>query len=77
MSSDDSVVVNAKGLACPEPVMMARSALGKAGGKPVEVSVDTATARDNVLRMAKRECREAEARADGDGFIVHIHAKKV
>jgi len=76
MSSDDSVVVNAKGLACPEPVMVAKSALGKSGGKPVEVSVDTATARDNVLRMAKREGREAEARADGDGFIVLIHAKK-
>lgn len=76
MSSDDSVVVDAKGLACPEPVMMAKSALGRAAGKSVEVSVDTATARDNVLRMAKREGREAEARADGDGFIVLIHEKK-
>lgn len=76
MSSDDSVVVNAKGLACPEPVMVAKSALGKSGGRPVEVSVDTATARDNVLRMAKREGRDADARADVDGFIVRIHAKK-
>jgi hypothetical protein len=56
--------------------MVAKSALGKSGGKPVEVSVDTATARDNVMRMAKREGREAEARADEDGFIVRIQAKK-
>lgn len=76
MSSEVSVVVNAKGLACPEPVMMAKSALGKAGGRPVEVSVDTATARDNVLRMAKREGRDADARADVDGFIVRIYGKK-
>lgn len=73
---NDSMTVDARGLACPEPLMMAKSALNRAGGKQVQVSVDTATSRDNILRMAAREGREAEARADGEGFIVHIGPKR-
>jgi len=56
--------------------MLAKSAMSRSGGKAVEVMVDTATARDNILRMAGREGRETTVTADGDSFIVRIGAKK-
>lgn len=76
MSSNDNLVVDARGLACPEPLMLAKSAMSRAGGKAVEVIVDTATARDNILRMAGREGRETAVTADGDCFIVRVGEKK-
>ncbi|PKL08962.1 MAG: hypothetical protein CVV51_06310 [Spirochaetae bacterium HGW-Spirochaetae-7] len=73
--SRDIITVDARGLACPEPLMMAKSALNRAGGKIVEVIVDTTTSRDNILRMAERERLEASERVDGDGFIVRVERK--
>jgi len=77
MSNDSEIVaVDARGLACPEPLMRAKSALNRAGSKPVEVTVDTATSRDNIMRMAGREGRAAAARVEGEIFIVRIEARK-
>ncbi len=45
-------VVDARGLSCPEPVMMMRAAV-KAGEFPVEVLVETVTSRENVRRAAE------------------------
>lgn len=46
-----STTVDARGLSCPQPVMLAQK--GIAGGQfPVEVLVDTVTSRENVRRMA-------------------------
>lgn len=63
--------IDARGLACPEPVMRARAALLRSKGGEVEVLVDNATARDNLLRLAAREKRSAEAaeRAEGEWAV--------
>lgn len=44
--------VDARGLSCPEPVMLTRKALQK-GGKEYEVLVDNVTSRENVTRYAE------------------------
>ena len=44
--------VDARGLSCPEPVMLTRKALQK-GGKEYEVLVDNVTSRENVTRFAE------------------------
>jgi TusA-related sulfurtransferase len=46
--------IDARGLSCPEPVILAQQAIQK-GLFPVEVLVDTVTARENVSRMAKHQ----------------------
>ncbi len=74
--SNDIVKVDARGLACPEPLMLAKSAMNRAGSKAVEVTVDTATAKGNIVRMAGREGRDAEAREEGESFVVRIGGKK-
>ena len=49
----ESNIVNACGLSCPQPAMLARQALQKLSKGTVEVIVDNSTARENVSRIAK------------------------
>jgi len=49
--------VDARGLSCPQPVMLAQQAI-REGDFPVEVLVETVTSRENVRRMAEMKgCR--------------------
>jgi tRNA 2-thiouridine synthesizing protein A len=45
-------LVDARGLSCPQPVMLAREAI-RAGQFPIEVLVETVTSRENVRRIAE------------------------
>jgi len=45
--------IDARGLSCPEPVIILQQALKKLKNGAVEVLVDSGTARDNITRMAK------------------------
>ncbi len=46
--------VDARGLSCPQPVMLARQAIDKVKEGSIEVLVDSGTARDNVSRLGKK-----------------------
>jgi len=48
-----ATTVDARGLSCPQPVILARKAI-QAGVFPIEVLVETATSRENVRRMAEK-----------------------
>ncbi len=48
-----STTVDARGLSCPQPVMLAQKAIND-NIFPIEVIVDTVTSRENVRRMAER-----------------------
>jgi TusA-related sulfurtransferase len=48
-----AATVDARGLSCPQPVILARKAI-QAGVFPIEVLVETATSRENVRRMAEK-----------------------
>jgi tRNA 2-thiouridine synthesizing protein A len=59
--------VDARGLSCPQPVILARKAI-EAGQFPIEVLVETVTSRENVRRMAEKAgCKVAVMQA-GDEF---------
>jgi TusA-related sulfurtransferase len=45
--------VDARGLSCPQPVILARNAI-KTSEFPIEVLVETVTSRENVRRAAER-----------------------
>ncbi|NLD71667.1 MAG: SirA family protein [Chloroflexi bacterium] len=59
--------VDARGLSCPQPVILTRNAI-KAGEFPVEVLVDTVTARENVRRMAEKQSCRVQVEEAGDEF---------
>mgnify|MGYP000979110638 CR=1 FL=1 len=63
------VRVDARGLSCPQPVILARNAI-KQGAFPIEVWVDTVTSRDNVARAATKLGCAVETRAREDGFTL-------
>ena len=46
--------VDARGLSCPEPLMMTQTAVKKADG-PVTVLVDSVVPRDNILKFVKKK----------------------
>jgi tRNA 2-thiouridine synthesizing protein A len=46
--------VDARGLSCPQPVMLANQAIKDINQGTIEVLVDSGTARDNVSRLGKK-----------------------
>lgn len=49
----DIMTVDARGLSCPQPPMLAIQAMKKLGKGAIEVLVDTVAARENVSRAAR------------------------
>ena len=67
--------VDARGLSCPQPAMLAREALQKLSKGTLEVIVDNSTARENVSRIAKNLGWEIDIdeRSEDD---IHLMLKK-
>lgn len=63
-------VVDARGLACPQPVILTKRAMAES--TEVVTIVDNETSRDNVLRMAKKAGRLVSVEEKEDGFYLHI-----
>jgi selenium metabolism protein YedF len=76
-----TVEIDARGLACPQPVVLTRNALAELESGVVMVYVGNETARDNVKRMAENEgCAVMLEGKGSDGFTLHItkiHSSKV
>ena len=65
--------VDARGLSCPEPLLLATQALKDAGGDTVRVIVSETNARDNILRMCKKRKHTAEVEQQGQDYILTIN----
>ena len=61
------IEVNAKGLSCPQPVVVTKNALAEIERGEVVVTVDSEVARDNVRRMAESEGCSVTIEEQGDG----------
>jgi tRNA 2-thiouridine synthesizing protein A len=68
---NDIKIVDARGLSCPQPVILARQAI-KAGGLPIQVLVDTGTSRDNVTRMAQSAGCKVTVESQEQQFVLTI-----
>ena len=62
--------IDARGLSCPQPVVLTRNKMKEMGEGIFEVIVDTGTSRDNITRLANREEWKIEVKEDGDEFIL-------
>lgn len=65
-----SIKVEAKGLACPMPVIETKRALENLTEGIVEVNVDNVTARENILKFAKSVNCDAEVTKDEEKDIL-------
>jgi selenium metabolism protein YedF len=68
-----TTTVDARGLACPQPVILARRALRE--GSDVVVIVDNEVARHNVARMAEKSGHAVRVEQDQEGIRVYIAAE--
>jgi tRNA 2-thiouridine synthesizing protein A len=67
------LLVDARGLSCPQPVILSRDAVKKVeSGGSVEVLVDTVTSRDNVRRAVENMGCTVEIQEEGDEFRVVV-----
>jgi selenium metabolism protein YedF len=62
-----TITVNARGLACPEPVLLSKKALAEIEHGEVIVYVDSDVAKENVARMAKHEGCAVALKGHGKG----------
>ena len=61
--------VDARGLSCPQPVILAKNAIDK-GAFPIEVTVDSKTSWENVSRMAESKgCTVSTREENGEYFL--------
>jgi TusA-related sulfurtransferase len=63
--------VDARGLSCPQPVILARQAI-EAGVLPVEVLVETVTSQQNVKRAAEKLGCTVQVEKVGDEFKLTV-----
>jgi tRNA 2-thiouridine synthesizing protein A len=67
------ISVDARGLSCPEPVLLAKKAIEQLVGGTIEVLVDTATGMENVSRMANTlSCAVEVTNGDNGNFLLSI-----
>lgn len=66
------IELDARGLSCPEPMLMAKKAMKDAPSEEVSIAVDSASARDNIARVARIEGRDVTVDDEGDGWVVLI-----
>lgn len=63
-------IIDARGLPCPQPVILTRNALQESTA--VTTIVDNETAQHNVTRMAEKAGYEVQAEERDDGIYLHI-----
>jgi TusA-related sulfurtransferase len=61
--------IDARGLSCPEPVLLTRQAVDE-GEYPFTVLVDDETPRENILRFAKNNGHPVELSEDGGDYAL-------
>lgn len=68
---DKLEIVDARGLSCPQPVILTKRELEKQGGKAV-VMVDNDIAVDNITRFAESRGLSSSVKEDGENYIITI-----
>ncbi len=71
LNTDSAIIeIDARGLACPAPVLQTRSALEKQGAHAVKVTVDNQAAQQNVQRFLESRGFETVLEKIGQDFRV-------
>ena len=66
---DNCVKIDARGLSCPQPVLLTMEAL-KENKARYEITVDNNTAKGNVTRCLKKAGKNVTVKEEGDDFIL-------
>lgn len=64
--------VDARGLSCPQPVVLTKKAVEGTNEKVIEVLVDNGAARENVGRFARSAGCQVAVIPEGEDYLVRI-----
>jgi tRNA 2-thiouridine synthesizing protein A len=68
-----AATVDARGLSCPQPVIMTLDEIKKGKDKEIIVLVDTDTSKENVTRAAESQgCKINEISPEGEGYRIRL-----
>ena len=68
-----STIVDARGLSCPQPVLMTMDEIKKASQGEIEIWVDTDTSKENVSRAAESKgWAVKDVKEEGEGYRVTV-----
>lgn len=68
-----AATVDARGLSCPQPVIMTLDEIKKGGDRKIVVRVDTDTSKENVVRAAESQgCKVNEVSPEGEGYRITL-----
>ena len=62
--------IDARGLSCPQPVVLTRNKMKEMGKGNFKVIVETGTSRDNITRLANNEGWNIEVQDQGGEFLL-------
>jgi len=65
--------VDARGLSCPQPVVLTRNKMKELAQGRFEVVVETGTSRDNITRLANHEGWHIQVKEQGDEFLLILN----
>ena len=67
------MTIDARGLACPQPVLETKKALEKGVPGPLTVLVDNSTSKENVMRFARNQgCEVKIQESEPEQFQITI-----
>jgi len=68
-----TATVDARGLSCPQPVIMLLGEIKRGSDKEIVVIVDTDTSKENVTRAAESQgCKVIEVSPEGEGYRITL-----
>lgn len=68
-----SNIVDARGLSCPQPVIVTMNEIKKVNKGEITIMVDTDTSKENVSRAAKNQGWEvADVQSEDEGYRITI-----
>jgi tRNA 2-thiouridine synthesizing protein A len=68
-----TTTVDARGLSCPQPVILTLDEIRAGKDKEIIVLVDTDTSKENVMRAATSQgCRVQDVTPQGEGYCITI-----
>lgn len=67
-----SRTIDARGLLCPEPVLLTKKAIDQLSGGTVTVIVDNMAARENVTRLCENNKWKVAVAQQGSDYILTI-----
>ena len=68
-----AATVDARGLSCPQPVIMTLDEIKKGSDNEMIGLVDTDTSKENVVRAAESQgCRITDVASEGEGYRIAL-----